>query len=258
MQFLFNNDECLKSKALLGKSDVVSKIWHDFFAPSNRIGNCTNLYRKLRPTDCNDFYEKYIKYGEEHQDLPISKRGLSYNELLALTEKYKKMVEEKVNLNYNLSVYFYDALCHIILETWDGQSNERDFINFLTKLGYNCSKFDGQIDAEYGVDIKVTRNDGRVSAIQIKPISFFKSNRSDVQTDRINLCKKYEEAYKKLGFKTYYAIYVKNRDTGEITWVKNGNGFRFRINELFTYDPDDIYGTFTRTALPDTYEKLPI
>ena len=33
------------------------------------------------------FYEKYIKYGEEHQDLPISKRGLSYNELLALTEK---------------------------------------------------------------------------------------------------------------------------------------------------------------------------
>lgn len=258
MQFLFNKDECLKSKAILGKNSIISTIWRNSFAPSNRIGNCTNLYRKLNPTDCNDFYEKYLNYAEEHQELPISKRGLSYNELLALAERYKKATEEKLKLSYDLSVYFYDALCHIIIETWDGQQNERDFIRFLTKLGYKCSKFDGKIDAEYGVDIKVTRDDGRISAIQIKPISFFKSNRSDVQTDRINLCKKYEDAYRNLGFKTYYAIYAKDKDTGDITWVKNGNGYRFRVNELFGYDPSDIKGTFTRYALPEIYEKLPI
>lgn len=258
MQFLFDNEECLKSKAILGKNGIVSTIWHNYFAPSNRIGNCTNLYRKLNPTDCNDFYEKYIKYGEEHMELPISKRGLSYDELVSVAERYKKAVEEKTNLSYDLSVYFYDALCHIIVETWDGQQNERDFIKFLTNLGYKCSKFDGKIDAKYGVDIKVTRNDGRVSAIQIKPISFFKSNRSDVQTDRINLCIKYEEALKNLQFKTYYAIYVKDKATGDITWVKNGNGYRFRINELFNYDQNDIRGTFTRLAIPEVYEKLPI
>lgn len=258
MQFLFNIDECLKSKAILGKNGVISTIWHDYFAPSNRIGNCTNLYRKLRPNDCNDFYEKYIKYGKENADLSISKRGLSYDELVSLAERYKKTVEEKLKVSYDLSVYFYDALCHIIVETWDGQQNERDFIKFLTNLGYNCSKFDGKIDAEYGVDIKVTRDDGRVSAIQIKPISFFKSNRSDVQSDRISLCSKYEDAYKNFGFKTYYAIYVKDKATGEIKWVKNGNGYRFRINELFNYDPSDIRGTFTRLALPEVYEKLPI
>ena len=108
------------------------------------------------------------------------------------------------------------------------------------------------------MDIKVTRDDSRVSAIQIKPISFFKSNRSDVQRDRIHLCMKYEEAFYNLGFKTYYAIYVKDKTTGDITWVKNGDGFRFRINELFDYDPNDIRGTFTRLALPEVYEKLPI
>lgn len=258
MQFLFNSDKCLKSKAILGKNSIISTIWHNYFAPSNKIGNCTNLYRLLEPTDCNDFYEKYVKYGEEHSCLPISKRGLSYNELVLLAEKYKKTVEDKLNVNYDLSMYFYDALCHIIVETWDGQQNERDFIKFLTNLGYNCSKFDGKIDAEYGVDIKVTRDDGRISAIQIKPISFFKSNRSDVQADRISLCVKYEEALKKFGFKTYYAIYSKDKTTGDITWVKNGSGYRFRINELFDYDPTDIRGTFRRYALPEVYEKLPI
>jgi len=258
MQLLFNKEECLNSKALLGKNSIISTIWRNYFAPSNRIGNCTNLYRVLKPESCEDFYNKYIEYGRLHSELPISKKGLSYDELFSLAERYKKIVEEKIKVNYDVSVYFYDALCHIIVETWDGQQNERDFIKFLTNLGYKCSKFDGKIDAEYGVDIKVTRGDGRISAIQIKPISFFKSNRSDVQSDRINLCKKYEDAYKNLGFKTYYAIYVKDKATGEITWVKNGNGYRFRINELFNYDPNDIRGTFTRVSLPEIYEKLPV
>lgn len=258
MQFLFNNEECLKAKALLGKNNVISTIWHDYFAPSNRIGNCTNLYRKLKPESCEDFYKKYLEYAENNQTLPISQRGLTYDELSSLAERYKKTVEDKTNLSYEISTYFYDALCHIIVETWDGQANERDFISYLKGLGYNCSKFDGAVDAKYGVDIKVERGDGRVSAIQIKPISFFKSNRSDVQSDRINLCQKYEEALNDMGIKTYYAIYVKDRETGDITWVKNNGMYRFRIGELFNYDPSDIRGTFTRLPLPEIYEKLPI
>ena len=258
MKYLFSKEECINAKSILGKSGAISTIWHNYFAPSNRIGNCTNLYRLLKPDSCEDFFDKYVKYASGHKDLPISKRGLDETELLLLAEKYKNLVQEKTGITNDILTYYYDALCHIIVETWDGQQNERDFIKFLTNLGYSCSKFDGKIDAEYGVDIKVTRDDGRVSAIQIKPISFFKSNRSDVQSDRINLCKKYEEAYKNLGFKTYYAIYVRDKVTGEITWVKNGNGYRFRINELFNYDPNDIRGTFTRLALPEVYEKLPI
>lgn len=258
MHLLFNRKECIKAKNKLGKNSVVGTIWKDYFAPSNKIGNCTNLYRKLQPSSCEDFYNKYINYALNNSNLPITKRGLSYNELITLAERYKQLTEEKTNLKYDLETYFYDALCHVIIETWDGQQNERDFILFLKKLGYTCSKFDGKIDTEYGVDIKVTRNDGRVSAIQIKPITFFKSNRSDVQSDRINLCNKYEKTLKDLGIKTYYAIYSKDKATGNVTWLKNGSGYRFRINELFNYDPSDIRGTFTRCALPNITEKLPI
>ena len=258
MEYFFNEGECIKAKGLLGKNGIASKIWHNYFAPSTKIGNCTNLYRTLKPENCKDFFNKYIKYAEENADLPIKERGLNYEELFSLAVRYKKAVEDKTNLSYEVDTYFNDALCHIIVETWQGQQIEGDFIHFLESLGYNCSKFDGTIDATYGVDIKVTRDDGKVSAIQIKPISFFKSNRGDVQSDRIALCEKYEEAYKKFGFKTYYAIYIKDNVTGEVKWVKNGNGFRFRINELFNYDPNDIRGTFTRITLPEIYEKLPV
>ena len=255
---IFNREECVKAKNILGRNSSISMIWRNRFAPSNKIGNCTNLYRKLKPLNCEDFYLKYIDYAEKHSDLPISKRGLSYDELISLCEKYKADVEEKTNVNYDLSVYFHDALCHIILETWEGQQNERDFAAFLEKLGYSCSTFDGSVDSEYGVDIKVTRSDGRISGIQIKPISFFVSNRNDVQSDRINLCYKYESALHNFGFKTYYAIYVKDKATGEVKWLKNGDGYRFRIDELFKYDPNDIKGTFTRVSLPDITEKLPV
>ena len=258
MQFLFDKDKCINAKNILGKNSLISTIWRKDFAPSNKIGNCTNLYRILKPNDCCDFYQKYITYGSEHHSLPISKRGLTYDELISLSEKYKEEVESRIDLSYDLSMYFYDAVCHIIVETWDGQQTERDFMEFLNRLGYSCSKFDGSIDSEYGVDIKVTRNDGRVSAIQIKPISFFISNRSDVQSDRINLCRKYEQAFNRFGFKTYYAIYVRDKRTNDITWVKNGNGYRFRINELFEYDPNDIEGSFKRLKLPEVYEKLPL
>ena len=171
---------------------------------------------------------------------------------------YRVYVEKKTGLTYDFETFFYDAVCHIIIETWEGQQNERDFKKYLNKIGYECSDFDGHIDGKYGLDIKVTRNDGKVSAIQIKPISFFKSYRDDVQSDRVNLCQKYENALRELGIKTYYAIYQKDKKTNEIYWVKNGDMFRFRINELFDYDPEDIEGTFVRRKLPSITEKLPI
>ena len=134
MTYLFSKEQCIKAKSLLGKNGAISSIWRNIFAPSNRIGNCTNLYRILKPKSCEDFFDKYIKYASEHKELPISKRGLDEIELLLLAEKYRKIVSEKTGITHDLMVYYYDALCHIIVETWDGQQNERDFITFLTSL----------------------------------------------------------------------------------------------------------------------------
>lgn len=252
----FDRESCIQARSILGKDKTASVTWRFNFAPSNRIGNCTNLYRKIRPKTVEEFFDKYIGFAEEHPSLPIRDRGLTEHEILQVARDYKMMSENGTDKNIEVSTYLYDALCHIIVETWDGQRNEREFADFLRSLGYRCENFDGSIDAKYGLDIKVTRADGRVSAIQIKPVSFFLSNRPDVQMDRINLCKKYEDALEQLGVKTYYAIYRTDKESGDTLWSKNGQGFRYRINELFSYQKGDIEGTFAR--MPHTYNFQPL
>ena len=114
------------------------------------------------------------------------------------------------------------------------------------------------MDAKYGIDILVERSDGKMSAIQIKPISFFKSRRYDVMRDRIRLCKKYIMAVSDLSIKTYYAIYSKDKKTGDVKWLKNRDGrFRFKIDDLFSFVPQDVDGTFVERALPNEFDTLP-
>lgn len=259
--FSFNREATIKAKRQLHRDHHAGYVWKQYFAPSPKVGNCTNLYRKLLPTSCEDFYEKYVRYAEENQQMPIRDRGLGETELRILAENYKAKSEQNGTPPiYDVETYLNDALCHIITETWDGQSNEREFMDFLENslpVEYKCSKFPGALDTKYGLDIKVVRDDGKVSAIQIKPISFFKSNRPDVQADRISLCEKYIAAISDLSVKTYYAIYEKDKKTGETRWLRNTDGrFRFKIDHLFGFEPRDISGTFVRKKLPTEFSKL--
>ena len=254
--FKFIEKLCIEAKEKLHKNSEIGIIWKDNFSYSNKIGNCTNLYRLLRPTSYKDFYFKYIKYASENIEKKIYDRGLTYGELITLAEEYKSMCESKTNLKYDLEIYFYDALCHIIIETKDGQKNEEDFIRYLESIGYECSNIDGRNDAKFGVDIKLVKDGNDFGFIQVKPISFFKTNRADTQNDRIKLCEKYEMTKKEYGLDTFYAIYSKKND--RVYWYKNGKSFCFRINDLFTYDKTDIPNTFVRKPIKDIYEPLPI
>lgn len=255
--FYFKN-RTVKAKEKIGKHNLISEIWRYSYAPSNKIGNCTDLFRKLRPTNEKDFCDKYFQYAEEHKDeLPITKRGLTYDEFVKLVTEYMTRGNAASGYEYEYDDYFNDALCHIITETYDGKIQEMDFMNFLTELGYECGYFDGKVDAKYGVDIKVTNpKNGKVSAIQIKPVSFFKSRRSDVVKDQKHLIHKYHNCLNDFGIKTYYAIYYKDKETGAVLWLKNGDGYRFKIDELFEYDVNDINSTFSCKKLVDDYRLL--
>lgn len=259
----FNRAKCVEAKNKLGGDSNIMSIWRKCFAPSNHVGNCTNLYRKLNPTSCDDFYRKYVEYAKEHSNLPISQRGLSENELMEMARRYKNRCEENgTSISATETDYLNDALCHIIVETWDGQHTEREFVDFLENTlpqGYKCSTFEGSMDGKYGVDIKVTRSDGKVSAIQIKPISFFVSNRADVQRDRVRLCEKYISAISDHSIKTYYAIYRRDKKTGDVEWMVNTDGrFRFKVDDLFEFDPKDIQNTFVRKTLTNKFSKLQV
>ncbi len=48
---------------------------------------------------------------------------------------------------------------------------------------------------------------------------------------------------KDFGYKTDYAIYYKDRNNDKVFWLKNNNGYRFTIDELFQYDNNDLENT---------------
>lgn len=248
--FSFDVGKCIECKNILNKNTLSRKIYKENCSYSNFLGNCTNLYHKLKPTDYYDFYEKELRYAEENHDLPIEERGLTYEEFYMLAYKYKVLVENATRLRYDLSVYFYSLVCHAIIETFVGQKKEEAIMDYITRNGYVPKKVNGKKDAKYGVDIEVEGN-GKHFYIQVKPISFFISNYADTQEDRIEACRKREEILELEGLDTYYIIYVLDSETSELSWILNKNGnLLFKINDLFQYDKANIKGTFVRNDLP--------
>lgn len=248
--FEFDIDKCIQCKKILNRNEETRLIYQENCSYSRFIGNCTNLYHKLKPLNYKDFYDKELKYAEENNDLPIKERGLTYEEFYMLAHKYKGLVEDRTNLTYDLSVYFYALICHAIVETFVGQKIEKMIMDYASKKGYEAKKVEGKKDAKDGVDIKVIGN-GLSFYIQVKPISFFKAKYTDTHKHRIKACKKREDVLDLEKLDTYYAIYVLHWKTSQLEWVSNKNGkILFKINELFSYDKDNIETTLNCYPLP--------
>ncbi len=251
--FEFDINKCIESKKILNSNAKSRLIYKNKCSYSRFIGNCTNLYHRLKPLDYKDFYDKELKYAEENHDLPIEERGLTYEEFYMLAHKYKTLLEDCTALRYDISVYFYSLVCHAIVETFVGQKKEESIMEHITGKGFKVNKVDGKKDAKYGVDIEVIGK-GQHFYLQVKPISFFKSDYPDTHEDRIDACRKREEVLKLEGLDTYFIIYDLNWETSQIKWLNNKtSGILFKISDLFRYDKDDIKNSIVRLELPTEY-----
>jgi hypothetical protein len=173
-----------------------------------------------------------------------------------LAHKYKGLVEDRTNLTYDLSVYFYALICHAIVETFVGQKKEEMIMNHISNKGFSVKKVEGKKDAKYGVDIEVIGK-GQHFYLQVKPITFFISNYTDTNEDRMSACRKREEILKLEGLDTYYVIYDLDWKTSELKWLLNKKDIiLFKISDLFNYDKDNIKETFTRLKLPTEYINI--
>lgn len=254
--FEFDINKCIECKKLLNKNTKSRIIYKDKCSYSRFIGNCTNLYHKLKPLNYKDFYEKELKYAEENQNLRIEDRGLTYEEFYMLAHKYKVLLEDCTDLSYDLSVYFYALVCHAIVETFVGQKKEEMIMNHISNKGFSVKKVEGKKDAKYGVDIEVIGK-GQHFYLQVKPITFFMSNYTDTNEDRMSACRKREEILKLEGLDTYYVIYDLDWKTSELKWLLNKKDIiLFKISDLFNYDKDNIKETFTRLKLPTEYINI--
>lgn len=198
------------------------KVWGREFSPSRSIGKCTFLFKTLSPDSYDDFFAKYVKYAEEHSDYPIQNRGLTEDELIKCSEKYKALAEEYCGDKFPVEDYLYDALCHIIVETFDGMGNERVALEYMKDLGINAEHASYLYDSEYGIDIVVKDGDAILYGVQVKPETFLTSNRADVKRDRQLLVRKKDKALSD-GIKTYYMVYKKDSD-GKLLWLEQKNG----------------------------------
>lgn len=253
----FDIDKCISAKELLRKKKELRVIYQRNCSYPRFLGNCTDLYYLLKPTDYLDFYNKELRYAEENHYLPIERRGLTYNEFYELAVKYKTLAEEATSLKYDLSIYFYALVCHAIIESFNGQKIEELVMNLVKRRGYDVQKVDGDKDARHGIDIAV-KGITREFYIQVKPFTFFIGNADDTQRDRIGLCRKREDVLEMENIDTYYLIYENNGNINELKLVSKDNDYiLFRINELFEYDKNDIENTLVRHRLPKNRIPFP-
>lgn len=218
----FSEKKCRSAKERIRRFEPAMKVWGREFSPSRSIGKCTFLFRTLLPESYDDFFAKYVKYAEEHNGYPIKDRGLTEEELIKCSEKYKKLAEENCGDKFPVDDYLYDALCHIIVETFDGMGNERLALEYMKGLGINAEYASYAYDSEYGIDIVAKDGDRILYGVQVKPESFLTSNRADVRTDRWLLVKKKDKALSD-GIKTYYMVYRKDTDDKPV-WIMQKNG----------------------------------
>jgi hypothetical protein len=255
--FEFDVQKCLDAKGLLRGNNTLGNIYKKNCSYPHFLGNCTDLYYLLMPTDYLDFYEKELRYAENNQHLPIIRRGLTYREFYDLAVKFKTLAEEATSLRYDLSAYFYALVCHAIIETFNGQKVEELVMSLLKRRGYDVQKVNGDKDANYGLDIAVN-GITREFYIQVKPITFFFGNKEHIHRDRIGLCRKRENILEMEKIDTYYLIYENNGHIDDLKLVSKDNGkILFKINDLFDYDKNDIENTIVRHRLPKNRVPFP-
>lgn len=234
--------EILKSKI----NEKHGRIWKKI-AGRPYIGNCSYLYKQLKPIDYQDFFTKYINYISPHKIDSLKKSefyGRTINDLLILAEEYRKLTND---YSFTLEEYFDDIVNHTIIETFDGHKVETYIANILIEKGFSVNEENGEMDAVLGVDLTVRWKNKLMSYLQIKPIStFIGNNNPSLIDDRVNFYKKQKKLDEyvldkiKKGDMTViqkpieYMLYDKNtfNKNGDIKWYYKNNTPRYKIEEL--------------------------
>ena len=241
----YNEKEGARAKKILNDSVTLSSLYREKFSHKPRVGNCSMLFSKLQPKTPEEFFYKYITYATENKDkLPIKERGLTEEELIAISTEYMTEGNKALDFDYPFDLYLNTMIYHIITETFNGKQREMDVVNMLENMGYEGKINEGEDDSLYNMDISAYKEGKQQFAIQVKPISFFKSKKPDVEADQKKACEAYERAKRIHGITTYYMIYKANPDKSWF-WLKNLNNKKtFLIDKIFDYDPANIRKTW--------------
>lgn len=229
------------------------------------IGNCSYLHKILNPKDFQDFMDKYVESGEGNDfDIETLRgddtRGRTIEQLKAIANAYfqDSIKKNPIAEDFGYERFFDDVINHVIIETMIGKTIENALSD---KIRQKTDKYEiietyGKFDALFGIDLVLKDKKTRrmVNFFQIKPVSFFTSNRWDTKKDRINHFRKERE------FKQYlssinsdeykpveYVVYDKRyfmETNGLIRLLKINNKTRLLLEDLCDSKGDSKIGKY--------------
>ena len=217
----------------------LDNIYKRNFAPRNKIGSCSYLYKILKPTSYADFLNKYVNYT--NGDNSATLYGRSLETIIEMSKSFQAKAEKefKDEKNYPSMTFmdYYDLLIlHIIIETYDGQRAEEYYRELYENKGFNVSIPDENDDAVMGIDF-IIHGPEQTHFIQVKPRTFATSV-SSTSRDRQNHFEKEKLIKAKYGENSTleFIFYEKGAgvDENDIqTYVRDENGrIRFFLSEV--------------------------
>ena len=203
----------------------LTDVWQNERKVDN-LGCASYLYRKYGyPTSYQEFYDKYVNDSIMHS----GENGRSEHWLykvakdLATSDRHKAPMED----------YYAYVVLKVIIDTLDGMKAELKARKMLESSGFTCAEPTVSEDCSLGIDIKVSKNNKQLCAIQVKPISFFRGNNNEsLIEDRKKAIEKEYKTQKLLKIPTYFFIYYKEDGSFKMT---NGK-LAHKLDNLITKD----------------------
>ena len=234
MKFLTDEDTIFKGvehytklKKRFNKADL-NDWYENIYRHPYSIGYVSELFKRLNPKTMEEAYDGYIVSGILDTELPKTKRGRTKEELEEMAIEWKDHAKSDIPL-----VDFYDALIlHAVVETCLGMIMERQAEKMYQGAGFTIEETDGMDDRTLGIDF-IARNGDKVFLVQVKPISFFRSDKPDLVSDRYAVWDKHKKGVEKYPNSSY--AYMAYDPDG--LWLCKGGRMNFRYGELI-----DQYG----------------
>lgn len=162
----------------LYNSEKLNVIWHKEGAPSTKIGKCMDSFSKWISSTNDKSYQNFGGYYLKNTKTIDTLKKLAIH----LQKLYKNITEDEKILNLDNILDL--IIMHGVVETYNGGMIELNIESYLKKRNRYCEK-DESLDRLYGIDIITeSRDKSHKVGIQIKPISFFLSQKQDVIIDR--------------------------------------------------------------------------
>lgn len=241
---------CIKPKehyvALKRKTHYyLDSIYKNNYAPRHKIGSCSFLYKTLRPTSYQDFYEKYINYLP---NVDAKYRGRSIEEISIMSKDFEDKAKNyfkdtEIIQNLTFEDFFDLLILHIIIETYDGHFAEEHYKNLYHKLGYEIIEPNDNDDALRGIDFIIKGKKNHQHFIQVKPRSFATST-SSTSYDRANHFHKEKLIKERYGNDSMLEFIFYEKDDIEnniLTYMLNDNKIRFSLSDVSELNGDPKY-----------------